>query len=76
MAKSLITQYTRDQIMNLPPIIGAEDAARVIGCSPRTVTRMCENGKLKHCKAGNRYRINCSALLEYAGLSDYAEEVR
>ena len=60
--------YTDMEIASLPPIIGIEQAARVLGCSGRTVARMCEGGKLKHCKAGNRYRINRDALFAYAGL--------
>lgn len=60
--------YTDAEIASLPPIIGIEQAARVLGCSGRTVSRMCEGGVLKHCKAGNRYRINRDALLSYAGL--------
>ena len=61
-------QYTDAEIASLPPIIGIEQAARVLGCSGRTVARMCEGGKLRHCKAGNRYRINRDALFAYAGL--------
>lgn len=61
-------QYTDTEIASLPPIIGIEQAARVLGCCGRTVTRMCEGGVLKHCKAGNRYRINRDSLLAYAGL--------
>lgn len=61
-------QYTDAEIAALPPIIGIEQAARVLGCCGRTITRMCEGGVLKHCKAGNRYRINRDSLLAYAGL--------
>lgn len=60
--------YNDAEIAELPPIISVEQAARVLGCSGRTVNRMCESGKLKHCKAGNRYRINRDALFAYAGL--------
>ena len=55
-------QYTDTEIASLPPIIGIEQAARVLGCCGR------EGGVLKHCKAGNRYRINRDSLLAYAGL--------
>lgn len=61
-------QYTDAEIASLPPIIGIEQAAHVLGCSGRTVARMCERGILKYCKAGNRYRINRDSLLAYAGL--------
>lgn len=59
---------TDAELASLPPIIDIEQAARVLGCSGRTVARMCESGKLRHCKAGNRYRINRDALFAYAGL--------
>lgn len=61
-------QYTDAEIAALPPIIRIEQAACVLGCSGRTVIRMCEDGKLRHCRAGNRYRINRDYLLAYAGL--------
>lgn len=60
-------QYTDSEIAALPPIIDVDQAARVLGCSGRTVSRMCKGGVLKHCKAGNMYRINRDALLAYAG---------
>jgi len=63
-----LKQYTDAEIAALPPIISIEQAARVLGCCGRTVTRMCEDGKLRHCRAGNRYRVNRDALFAYAGL--------
>ena len=60
--------YNDAEIAELPPIISVEQAARVLGCSGRTVNRMCENGTLRHCRTGNRYRINRDALFAYAGL--------
>ena len=65
---SQLNYYTDAELAALPPIIGAEEAARVIGCCPRTIMRLCENGTLGHCRAGNRYRINRDALFAYAGL--------
>lgn len=62
------TYFTDSDLADLPPIISIEQASRLLGCSGRTVTRMCENGTLKHCRAGNRYRINRDALFAYAGL--------
>ena len=63
-----LNQYKDAELSTLPPIISVEQASRVLGCSGRTVTRMCESGTLKHCRAGNRYRINRDALFAYAGL--------
>lgn len=59
---------TDADLASLPPIISIEQAACVLGCSGRTVIRMCEDGKLRHCRAGNRYRVNRDALFAYAGL--------
>lgn len=53
-----------------PIMLSCEEAARVIGCSARTVARMCERGVLKCCKAGNRWRVNRSALMAYIGESE------
>lgn len=61
-------QLNDDQLKELPPIISAEQAARVLGCSARTVMRACEAGKLKACRAGNRWRVNRDSLFAYAGL--------
>ena len=69
-----LKQYTDAEIAALPPIISIEQAARVLGCCRRTITRMCEGGVLKHCKAGNRYRINRDSLLAYAGLDVKQDE--
>lgn len=71
-----MTHINIDEAKAMPILLNVKQAAQILGCSPRTVTRMCEGGKLKHCRAGNMYRINRNALLEYAGLSDHAEEVR
>lgn len=55
-------------IDELPPLLTAKEAAKVLVCSDRTITRMCEEGILKGCRAGNRWRVNRDFLLEYAGL--------
>lgn len=65
---SQTNSYNDSELSALPPIISAEEAARVIGCSARTIMRLCDSGTLKHCRAGNRYRINRDALFAYAGL--------
>lgn len=57
---------------NLPLLLTAKEAADVLLCSDRTITRMCEDGTLKGCRAGNRWRVNRDALLEYAGLATQA----
>lgn len=61
-------QYKDGDLEVLPPIISAEQAARVLGCSPRTIMRACEAGTLKACRAGNRWRVNRDSLFKYAGL--------
>lgn len=52
---------------NFAPILSAEDAAEFLGCSSRTIARLCSRGELVACRAGNRWRINRDALLRFAG---------
>lgn len=52
-----------------PLMVSLDEAAAVLGCHPRTISRMCERGELKGARAGNRWRINREALYEYAGLA-------
>lgn len=54
---------------NLPALLSAKQAASIMGVSDRTVTRMCEQGKLKAVKVMSLWRINRDALLEFAGLA-------
>lgn len=63
-----MSQFNYEDMKALPPIIGIEEAARVLGCSGRTIARMCEAGTLRACRAGNRWRVNRDALLAYAGI--------
>ena len=44
-------------------------AAGILGVSERTVTRMCEQGKLKAVKVMSLWRINRDRLLDFAGLN-------
>lgn len=60
--------YSDIEIAALPPILTAEQAAHVLGCSSRTIMRACEAGTLRACRAGNRWRVNRDCLFEYAGL--------
>lgn len=53
----------------LPPMLDTRAAADVMGVSPRTVTRMCEQGKLKAVRVMSLWRISRDALLEFAGLN-------
>lgn len=57
---------------SLPVLVRPKVAAQILDCHERTVTRMCEAGKLKSCRAGNSWRVNRDSLLEYAGLSTQA----
>lgn len=47
------------------PIIRPNEAALLLDCHPRTIMRMCERGELVACKAGNQWRINRAALMDY-----------
>ena len=57
-----------NNIIDLGYMLSCDESARILGCSPRTIARMCERGTLKACRAGNRWRINRDALLAYAGI--------
>lgn len=39
-----------------------------LGCTPRMVAKLCETGRLRAFKVGNRWRITRDAVLEFAGL--------
>lgn len=72
----VMTSISIEEAKALPLLMDVKQAASILGCSTRTVARMCDGGRLKHCRVGNMYRINRDALLEYAGLSDHAKAVR
>lgn len=50
------------------PVVDANTAAAILACSPRTVCRMCERGKIKCLKVMGMWRINKAALFELAGI--------
>lgn len=50
------------------PVVDANTAAAILACSPRTIARMCEQGKLKSAKVMGMWRINKAALFELAGI--------
>lgn len=50
------------------PVVDANTAAAFLACSPRTICRMCEQGKLKSAKVMGMWRVNKSALFELAGI--------
>lgn len=57
------------------PVAKVNEAAALLGCSPRTIARMCERGDLVACKAGNQWRINRKALNAYiGGVSDVSND--
>ena len=45
------------------------EAADFLNCSPRMVAKLCQMGKLKAFRVGNRWRIPRKALIEYAGMA-------
>ena len=51
-----------------PELISIVEAARILNVSPRTVNRLCLDGKLKAVRIGCQWRINRRALREAAGL--------
>jgi excisionase family DNA binding protein len=42
--------------------ISAEEVARALGCTGQIIRNMCKVGKLRHTRAGNRYRVHASEL--------------
>lgn len=54
---------------DLPALVDARQAATILNVHPRTVARMCEQGKLKAVKVMSVWRINRDALLTFAGLN-------
>jgi excisionase family DNA binding protein len=44
-----------------------EAAAMVDGLTPFRIREMCKSGELKHVKAGKKYLINPSVLLNFIG---------
>ncbi len=62
-----------DHVMNSGElVVTAKQAAAVLSCNERTVTRMCERGQLKAVKVMSMWRINRAALLDYIGASTAA----
>lgn len=52
----------------MPALLDSRQAARVLNVNPRTVTRLCEHGKIKAVRVASRWRINRDALLADVGL--------
>ena len=53
----------------LPELLDTKQAAAILNVTPRTVTRMCEQGKLKAVRVMSLWRINRDRLLDFAGLN-------
>lgn len=53
---------------DLPAMLDVKQAAQILNCSPRTVSRMCAKGDLKAVKTLSMWRVNRDALLRYAGI--------
>lgn len=54
----------------LPPMLDTKQAGYALGVSTRTITRMCEQEKIKAVKVNTLWRINRDALLEQFGLAE------
>lgn len=53
---------------DLPALLSTAQAANLLQVNPRTITRMCIQGKLKAVKVMSLWRINRDALFEFAGI--------
>ena len=69
---------TLEEIASLPAIITTDVAARVMGVSPKTIRRACEEGAFRCFRApGGRYwRIVTSSFLRAYGLEKDVETLR
>lgn len=52
-----------------PPMLNVKQAAQILNCSERCVTRMCKSGAIQAVKVTTLWRINRDALMRYAGLA-------
>ena len=57
-------------ILNLPALVSAPQAAKVLNVSPHCVTNMCNRGELRAVRCGRVWRVNLADLLRRAGLND------
>lgn len=75
MSKSSAGETARvDQLksqMQMPALLDSRQAARVLNVSERTVTRLCNRGKIRARRVGRLWRINRDALLEDTGLINH-----
>jgi len=55
--------------------ISIREAASVIGCDPRTISREIEAGNIEYITAGKRYRIPVIPLLKKLGIDFGGEPV-
>jgi excisionase family DNA binding protein len=64
-----IRSNTKEIFMNTKPVMLTinEAAAAVAGLTKYRIRQMCLEGTLPHIKAGKKYLINLSALLEAIG---------
>ncbi|ERL12624.1 DNA binding domain protein, excisionase family [Coriobacteriaceae bacterium BV3Ac1] len=51
------------------PMISPNEAARLIGCTPKHVRQLCMRGEIKGVQLGKCWHINKAALLEQLGLT-------
>lgn len=52
------------------PMMSANEAARLIGCSGKHVRALCMRGELRGVKLGKCWHINRQALMERLGLTE------
>lgn len=54
----------------MPELLSVKQAAQVLNVAPRTVNKMCSQGRIKAVKVMSVWRVNRDALLSFAGLTD------
>lgn len=50
-----------------PGVVTTSEAAQFLGCHPKTVRNLCQNGELRAIKLGAEWRIPTQALEEFVG---------
>ena len=71
-------QFSRDQIMSLPPACTLADLAKALGVSEPTIRRSLRNGELARLgirvtRLGAQHRVITSSVLAYLGISSELE---
>ena len=54
-----------DFLNEYPDMVNANEAAEILSCSPKTVSKLCREGKLRAMKVGKSWSIPLMALKDF-----------